>query len=100
VGCIGAAAAGVLTAPGNAEVAADAMATATTFASGLQQAFRSDAMTKALHAGHAAQVGVLAAQGAAHGVTGVRDILEGDAGFGAAMCGSPDWRGVTERPGH
>ncbi|ABF12227.1 MmgE/PrpD family protein [Cupriavidus metallidurans] len=96
VGCIGAAAAGsVLTAPGNARAAADAMATATTFASGLQQAFRSDAMTKALHAGHAAQVGVQAAQGAAHGVTGVHDILEGDAGFGAAMCGSPDWHGVT-----
>ena len=96
VGCIGAAAAGaVLLAPGNADVAAHAMATATTFASGLQQAFRSDAMTKALHAGHAAQTGVLAAQGAAHGVTGVRDILEGDAGFGAALCGSPDWAIAT-----
>lgn len=96
VGCIGAAAAGaMLMAPGNADVAAHAMATATTFASGLQQAFRSDAMTKALHAGHAAQTGVLAAQGAAHGVTGVRDILEGDAGFGAALCGSPDWSIAT-----
>jgi len=96
VGCIGAAAAGsVLLAPGDARVAADAMATATTFASGLQQAFRSDAMTKALHAGHAAQVGVQSAQGSAHGVTGVHDILEGDAGFGPAMCGSPDWRNVT-----
>ncbi|MNY25530.1 MmgE/PrpD family protein [compost metagenome] len=71
------------------------MATATTFASGLQQAFRSDAMTKALHAGHAAQVGVQAAQAAAHGVNGVHDILEGDAGFGAALCGQPDWRDVT-----
>ncbi len=61
VGCLGAAAAGaLLAAPGDARVAADAMATATTFASGLQQAFRSDAMTKALHAGHAAQVGVQA----------------------------------------
>lgn len=96
VGCIGAAAAGaVLLAPGNAEVAGHAMATATTFASGLQQAFRSDAMTKALHAGHAAQTGVLAAQGAAHGVTGVSDILEGDAGFGAALCGSPNWAIAT-----
>ncbi|WP_227460600.1 MmgE/PrpD family protein [Cupriavidus pauculus] len=97
VGCIGAAAAGaLLMAPGNAEVAGHAMATATTFASGLQQAFRSDAMTKALHAGHAAQTGVLAAQGAAYGVTGVRDILEGDAGFGAALCGSPNWDIATE----
>lgn len=97
VGCLGAAAAGaLLLAPGNADVAAHAMATATTFASGLQQAFRSDAMTKALHAGHAAQTGVLAAQGAAHGVTGVRDILEGDAGFGAALCGNPNWAIATE----
>jgi 2-methylcitrate dehydratase PrpD len=96
VGCLGAAAAGaLLAAPGDARVAADAMATATTFASGLQQAFRSDAMTKALHAGHAAQVGVQAAQAAAHGVNGVHDILEGDAGFGAALCGKPDWRDVT-----
>jgi len=38
-----------------------------TFASGLLQAFRSDSMTKPLHAGHAASVGVLAAMAAAHG---------------------------------
>ncbi|HEY1609506.1 MAG TPA: MmgE/PrpD family protein [Paraburkholderia sp.] len=97
VGCFGAASAGaVLTDPGSASTALHAMATAATFASGLQQAFRSDAMTKALHAGHAAWVGVSAAQGAAAGVTGVADILEGDAGFGAALCASPDWRGVTD----
>ncbi|MGO4304487.1 MmgE/PrpD family protein [Cupriavidus sp. RAF12] len=96
VGCFGAAAAGaVLLSPGDVRAAADALATAATFASGLQQAFRSDAMTKALHAGHAAQVGVQAAQAAAHGVNGVHDILEGDAGFGAALCGKPDWQGVT-----
>jgi 2-methylcitrate dehydratase PrpD len=40
-------------------------------------------------------VGVQAAQAAAHGVNGVHDILEGDAGFGAALCGKPDWRDVT-----
>lgn len=97
VGCFGAAAAGaLLVAPGDARVAADALATAATFASGLQQAFRSDAMTKALHAGHAAQVGVQAAQAAASGVNGVHDILEGDAGFGAALCGKPHWSGVTD----
>jgi len=97
VGCFGAAGAGaVLTDPGSAATALHALATAATFASGLQQAFRSDAMTKALHAGHAAWVGVTAAQGAAAGVTGVADILEGDAGFGAALCASPDWRGATD----
>jgi len=97
VGCFGAAAAGaVLAAPGSRDVALNAMATAASFASGLQQAFRSDAMTKALHAGHAAEVGVRAALGAAAGVTGVADILEGAAGFGAALCDSPDWSEVTQ----
>ncbi|MCP3025073.1 MmgE/PrpD family protein [Cupriavidus basilensis] len=97
VGCFGSAAAGaLLLSPGNARVAADALATSATFASGLQQAFRSDAMTKALHAGHAAMVGVQAAQAAAAGVNGVHDILEGAAGFGAAMCGSPGWSDVAK----
>lgn len=96
-GVFGAAAASAaLLAPGKADVALNAMATAASFASGLQQAFRSDAMTKALHAGHAAQVGVQAAQAAAHGVTGAADILEGAAGFGAALAGSPSWRGATD----
>ncbi len=89
VGSIGAAAAAAaLYAPGNATVMQHAIATAATFASGLQQAFRSDAMTKALHAGHAAAVGIRAATAAAAGVTGVADILEGEAGFAAALGGS------------
>lgn len=97
VGAFGAAAAAAaLLAPGQASVALHAMATAATFASGLQQAFRSDAMTKALHAGHAAQIGLLAAQSAAHGVTGVPDILEGPVGFGAALAGKPSWTGATD----
>jgi 2-methylcitrate dehydratase PrpD len=97
VGCLGAAAAGAaLTAPGDALVMQHALATAATFASGLQQAFRSDAMTKALHAGHAAAVGVRAAQAAAHGVTGVADILEGEVGFAAALAQSPNWELAVE----
>jgi 2-methylcitrate dehydratase PrpD len=92
VGCFGAAAAAsALLAPGDANTAQHALATAATFASGLQQALRSDAMTKALHAGHAAAVGIRAAQGAKHGITGVIDILEGVAGFGAALSDGPDW---------
>src|SRR3546814_14797085 len=77
-----------------------AIATATTFASGLQQAFRSDAMTKALHAGHAAAVGIRSGMAAACGVTGVPDILEGEVGFGAALADKPDWRLATEGLGH
>lgn len=70
---------------------AHALANATTMAAGLQQAFRSDAMSKPLHAGHAAEAGVLAAFAARDGFTGAPDILEGAAGFGAAMSADVDW---------
>lgn len=97
VGSFGAAAAGAaLLAPGNAAVMNHALATVGSFAAGLQQAFRSDSMTKPLHAGHAANAGVLAAQGAAHGVTGAVDLLEGEAGFGAAMSDGAHWERATE----
>jgi 2-methylcitrate dehydratase PrpD len=92
VGSLGAAAAAAaLAAPGDANAMLHAIATAGTMAAGLQQAFRSDAMSKALHAGHAAEVGVRAGMGAAHGVTGVPDILEGEVGFGAALAQNPNW---------
>lgn len=66
VGCFGSAAATAALLDGaNPDVMRHTLATAASFASGLQQAFRSDAMTKALHAGHAAWVGVTAGLGAA-----------------------------------
>jgi len=70
---------------------AHALATATTFAAGLQQAFRMDSMSKPLHAGRAAEAGLLAAQLARAGVIGSLDVIEGDAGFGRAMGAAPDW---------
>ncbi len=97
VGCFGsAAAAAALLAPGDADTMRHALATAASCAAGLQQAFRSDSMTKALHGGHAAAVGVRAGMAAAHGVTGARDILEGEAGFGAALSDGPVWSRATE----
>lgn len=96
VGCFGSAAASAALLSGEAAVTAHALATSATFASGLQQAFRSEAMTKALHAGHAAWVGVTAAFGADKGLTGVLDILEGAAGFGAALADKPDWSKATD----
>ncbi len=85
-GCFGGAGAAVaLIAPQDANAARHALATAASLAAGLQQAFRSDAMTKPQHAGHAAWVGVAAATGAAHGITGALDILEGPAGYIAAL---------------
>lgn len=101
VGCFGAAAsAASLLAPHDANVMRHALATAASMAAGLQQAFRSDAMTKPLHAGHAAWAGVAAGTAAASGVTGALDILEGEAGFGAALCQDPQWDRVTENLGH
>ncbi|MEO8136147.1 MAG: MmgE/PrpD family protein [Betaproteobacteria bacterium] len=100
IGCFGSSAAvAMLLAPADGEVMRHALASAGSMAAGLQQAFRSDAMTKALHAGHAASVGVLAGMGAASGVTGALDILEGAAGFGAAMAVNPQWDKATEALG-
>ena len=67
---------------------AHALATVTTFAAGLQQAFRMDSMSKPLHAGRAAEAGVTAALAAREGVTGSLDVVEG---FGRAMGDDPDW---------
>jgi 2-methylcitrate dehydratase PrpD len=97
VGCFGSAAAvAFLTNPHDAHVMQHALATVASFASGLQQAFRSESMTKALHGGHAAAAGVTAAKGAANGITGALDILEGEAGFGAALSDGPVWSRATE----
>ncbi len=97
MGCFGSAgAAAALAAPGDTQAMRHALATAASLAAGLQQAFRSDAMTKALHAGHAAWVGVGAGLGAAAGLTGAPDVLEGDAGFGAALACDPQWSLATE----
>ncbi|SDB69363.1 MmgE/PrpD family protein [Belnapia rosea] len=84
VGTFGAAAATALVLGCDAGRMAHAIATAATFAGGLQQAFLSDGMSKPLHPGHAAEAGALAAIGAAAGVTGALDVLHGSRGFAAA----------------
>jgi 2-methylcitrate dehydratase PrpD len=96
VGTFGAAAAVACILGLDARRSAHALANAATFAAGLQQAFRSDAMAKPLHAGHAADAGTMAALGAEQGITGALDALEGPAGFGAAMSVSPDWSRATD----
>ena len=96
VGCFGAAAAAATLLGCNREQFMNAIGTVATFAAGLQQAFRSEAMSKPLHAGRAAEAGVLAALAAARGLTGVHDILEGEVGFGAAMSVNPDWTQATK----
>src|SRR6266566_4455773 len=91
IGCFGACAAAAELLRLDGMRFAHALATAATFAAGLQQAFRMDSMSKPLHAGRAAESGVTAAFAAGEGVTGSLDVLEGDAGFGRAMGADPDW---------
>ena len=84
VGTFGAATAVALALGCDAARIAHAIATAATFAGGIQQAFLSDSMSKPLHPGHAADAGALAAIGAAAGVTGALDALHGPKGYAAA----------------
>jgi len=93
IGCFGAAAAAAEALQLNRSQFAHALATVTTFAAGLQQAFRMDSMSKPLHAGRAAEAGVAAALMAREGVTGSLDVMQG---FAAAMGDKPDWeRGLA-----
>lgn len=84
VGTFGAAAAASVILDSDVERTAHALAIAASMASGLQQAFRGEGMSKPLHAGHAAEAGALAALAASRGMTGALDVLHGPAGFAAA----------------
>jgi 2-methylcitrate dehydratase PrpD len=70
----------------NAEQLTWALGNAGTQACGLWQFLADGAMTKHLHAGRAANAGVLAAELAALGFTGPTEILEGPKGFFAATA--------------
>lgn len=99
IGCFGAAAAAAKLMDLDETRFAHALATAATFAAALQQAFRSDSMSKPLHSGRAAEAGVTAALAAAEGVTGALDVMEGPVGFGHAMGDGPDWSGCMSTLG-
>jgi 2-methylcitrate dehydratase PrpD len=94
VGTFGAAAAAACLYRLDGPAFAHALATAATFAAGLQQAFRMDSMSKPLHPGRAAEAGVLAVMLAKRGLTGSLDVLDGDAGFGKAMSEGADWSNI------
>lgn len=78
----------------NEEEFAHALAIAATFTAGLQQAFRLESMAKPLHAGRAAEAGVLAAQLAQGGMRSSLDVLDGESGLGVAMSDGPQWEGI------
>ncbi|XJC74354.1 MmgE/PrpD family protein [Delftia tsuruhatensis] len=77
---------------------AHALATAATFSAGLQQAFRMDSMSKPLHAGRAAEAGLLAAQ-LAHRGDGIAGCAGGESGLGRAVSDGPDWSGIGDTLG-
>jgi len=99
VGTFGAAAATATILGLNEEQCLHALANAGTLAAGLQQAFRGNAMAKPMHGGHAADTGLMCALTAGAGVTGIPDMLEGERGFGQAMCGGPDWSDAAKTLG-
>ena len=69
-----------------------ALGHAASMAAGLQQAFRSNGMTKPLHAGRAAEGGLLAARLAGSGFAGSDSMLSGPVGFVKAMSHGRDIR--------
>jgi 2-methylcitrate dehydratase PrpD len=75
-----------------------ALGNAGTQSAGLWQFLETAAMTKHLHAGHAAEAGILAADLARLGFTGPPAILEGAKGFFAAACPDADPQAVTRNP--
>ncbi|MBI4214233.1 MAG: MmgE/PrpD family protein [Chloroflexi bacterium] len=93
-GILGAAAAAGRLLGLNAEQMAYALGTAATQASGLTDNFGS--MCKPLHAGRAAQGGLVAALLAKRGFTSSRSILEAPSGFMHAMSAEPDVNLVTK----
>lgn len=72
------------------EQAMHALGNAGTQSAGLWEFLATGAMSKHLHAGRAAEAGVVAAELAALGFTGPPAILEGPAGFFAGACPDPD----------
>jgi 2-methylcitrate dehydratase PrpD len=73
----------------------DALGNAGAQSSGLWQFLETGAMTKHLHAGRAAEAGVVAADLARLGFTGPPAILEGAKGFFAAACPDAEPEAVT-----
>jgi 2-methylcitrate dehydratase PrpD len=80
------------------DAAVHALGNAGSQSSGLWQFLETGAMTKHLHAGHAAEAGVKAAELAALGFTGPAKILEGEKGFFRATCTDADPDAVTRDP--
>ena len=77
-----------------------ALGNAGTQSSGLWEFLETGAMSKHLHAGRAAESGILAAELASEGFTGPPQILEGQKGFLRGLCPDPNPGAVIGDPDH
>ncbi|GGH44965.1 MmgE/PrpD family protein [Frigidibacter albus] len=92
VGTFGAAVSTAMLRGGKAETIAHAIAIASSFAGGHQENLQGEGVTKPMHAGHAADAGVLAGLAAAAGVTGSPNSLHAPHGYAAATSDTTgDW---------
>lgn len=98
VGTIGAAAAIASLHGLTTQQTAQALATSTTMAAGLQNAFRGVSEIKPLHAGHAADAGFIAIALAQNAVVAAPDMFEGETGLGQAMSANVDWASAIGTP--
>ena len=76
-----------------------ALGSAGTQAAGLWEFLRDAADSKQLHTGKAAMDGIVAAYAARHGLTGARQILEGDQGMAVGMLGHGEPAQLLDRLG-
>ena len=75
----------------NNEQFAQALATSTTVAAGLQNAFRGVSEIKPLHAGNAADSGFVSSGLARNGLEAAGDMFEAETGIGNVMSSGVDW---------
>ncbi|MCB1356877.1 MAG: MmgE/PrpD family protein [Maritimibacter sp.] len=100
VGTFGAATAAAMLLGCGRDGIANAIAIAASFAGGVQQNLQGESMVKAMHPGHAADAGILAAYAAAAGATGAWDSLDGPKGYAAATSdGTGNWDAGFEGAG-
>jgi len=100
VGTIGAAVSAAMLLGCSSEQIAHAIGLASSFAGGHQQNLLGGGMAKALHPGHAAEAGILAAKAASKGVTASLSSLHAETGFAAATSLSTgDWHQAFEGVG-
>jgi 2-methylcitrate dehydratase PrpD len=98
-GTFGAAAAASRIICSDVDAVVNALGIAGTQAAGLLESDHAGTMAKHLHAGRAAQSGLISARLASHGFTGAESVIDGDEGFLRAMCRSDGYGGEAPEVG-